>query len=208
MTIPDSVTTIGYSAFYNNALTSVTIPDSVTTIGRYAFQLNALTSVIIPDSVDDHWDWCFRQQPPHQRDYSRQRDDHWVWCFRLQPPSPARPLKATLAPLTSTCSYNPNLATITYCEGTTGWPQGFNNGSTIIVTEPVDCSTAPDAPLITGIVPGNGQVSISVSVADDGGSPITGYNAYCFGDTITLRCESDLTHHSLGLTNGRRMPVQ
>ena len=34
---------------------------------------------------------------------------------------------------------NPTLATITYCEGTTGWPQGFNNGSTIIVTEPVNC---------------------------------------------------------------------
>ena len=34
---------------------------------------------------------------------------------------------------------NLTLATITYCEGTTGWPQGFNNGSTIIVTEPVNC---------------------------------------------------------------------
>ena len=38
MTIPNSVTSIGSSAFYNcSGLTSVTIPDSVTSIGNYAF---------------------------------------------------------------------------------------------------------------------------------------------------------------------------
>ena len=52
-TIPDSVTTIGYYAFYScDSLTSVTIPDSVTTIGDYAFySCDSLTSVTIPDSV-------------------------------------------------------------------------------------------------------------------------------------------------------------
>ncbi len=52
-TIPDSVTTIGGSAFaYCSALTDVTIPDSVTTIGGSAFAYcSALTDVTFPESL-------------------------------------------------------------------------------------------------------------------------------------------------------------
>ena len=53
MTIPDSVTSVGSSAFYNcSGLTSVTIPNSVTSIGDYAFYgCSGLTNIAIPESV-------------------------------------------------------------------------------------------------------------------------------------------------------------
>ena len=53
VTIPNSVTSIGNSAFsYCSSLTSVTIPNSVTSIGDGAFQnCSSLTSITIPNSV-------------------------------------------------------------------------------------------------------------------------------------------------------------
>ena len=53
ITIPNSVTSIGSSAFINcSDLTSVTIPNSVTSIGDQAFSgCKGLTSVTIPNSV-------------------------------------------------------------------------------------------------------------------------------------------------------------
>ena len=52
VTIPDSVTRIGDDAFCGcTGLASVTIPDSVTSIGAFAFSHSSITSVTIPDSV-------------------------------------------------------------------------------------------------------------------------------------------------------------
>lgn len=53
VTIPNSVTSIGVSAFeIRKNITSVTIPNSVTSIGSYAFRdCSGLTNIEIPDSV-------------------------------------------------------------------------------------------------------------------------------------------------------------
>jgi hypothetical protein len=52
VTIPNSVTSIGESAFDGSGLTSVNIPNSVTSIGEIAFAMcTGLTSVTIPNSV-------------------------------------------------------------------------------------------------------------------------------------------------------------
>ena len=52
ITIPESVTSIGYGAFnWCTSLASVTLGNSVTNIGGYAFSNCALTSITIPESV-------------------------------------------------------------------------------------------------------------------------------------------------------------
>ena len=64
-TIPDSVTSIGDSAFSCcSSLTSIEIPSSVTSIGNYAFSYcSSLTSIEIPNSVTsiggDAFSYCF-----------------------------------------------------------------------------------------------------------------------------------------------------
>jgi hypothetical protein len=51
LVIPDSVTTISSTAFYDNSLTSLTLGNQVTTIGSSAFNYNSLAAVTIPNSV-------------------------------------------------------------------------------------------------------------------------------------------------------------
>ncbi len=115
--IPDSVTTIEAGAFPYNALTSVIIPDSVTTISYGAFADNALTSVIIPDSVTTIGGGAFYGNALTSAAFEGDFGNFDLTMFL----------------------YNSALATITYCDGTTGWPQGFNNNSTIVVTTPIVC---------------------------------------------------------------------
>lgn len=52
ITIPNNVTSIGASAFYNCPITSITIPDSVTTIGATVFgECNSMKTVIIGNGI-------------------------------------------------------------------------------------------------------------------------------------------------------------
>ena len=61
VTIPNTVTTIGDSAFYNcTNITSIAIPDSVTTIGNSAFNYcRRLASVTIPETVISIGEYAF-----------------------------------------------------------------------------------------------------------------------------------------------------
>lgn len=61
--IPNSVTSIGASAFYTcSMMTSITIPDSVTSICMNAFEYcRGLTSIIIPNSVTSIGYYAFEE---------------------------------------------------------------------------------------------------------------------------------------------------
>ena len=167
VTIPASVTTIEVAAFSDNALTSVTIPASVTTIEVAAFSDNALTSVTIPASVTTIEVAAFSDNALTSAHFGGNFGD-----FQLNTTGSGSTEREAMFDV------NPNLTTITYCEGTTGWPQDFSNGSTTITATSIVCSP-PDAPTIDSITPGAGQLTVAFTPGIDNGSPAYSYEASC-----------------------------
>ena len=119
--IPDSVTTIGDYAFYDNALTSVIIPDSVTTIGEYAFCSNALTSVIIPDSVTTIGIGAFASNALTSVTIPDSVTTIGDSAFASNALTSVAFLGDFGTFSLDMFEVNPDLATITYAQGATGW---------------------------------------------------------------------------------------
>lgn len=72
ITIPESVTSIGDSAFYKcSVLTSITLPKGVTSIGNYAFAYAGLTSITLPKGLSSVGDSVFYSCTKLQEIYDR-----------------------------------------------------------------------------------------------------------------------------------------
>jgi hypothetical protein len=98
---------------------------------------------------------------------------------------------------------SPSLTAITFCQGKTGWPQSFNNGSTTITSTAVNCSFAPSTPQITKTDYGNEEIYLTVSVSNSGSSTISSYTATCTDGATDYTGTSSTSRITVsGLTNG------
>lgn len=61
LSLPDSLTDIGFAAFQSNALTSLTLPASVRTVGDQAFALNPIGSVTLNEGLTSIGSFAFSQ---------------------------------------------------------------------------------------------------------------------------------------------------
>jgi hypothetical protein len=130
-TIPDSVTSIGNSAFDGcQNLASVVIPGSVTNIGQAAFfQCSGLTNILIPESVTSIGGGAFE----NCAGLANITIPGGVTTIALSTFSDDFNLRGVYftgnAPAVITgFSFTPNLFTVYYLPGTTGWGTTFGSG--------------------------------------------------------------------------------
>ena len=85
-----------------------------------------------------------------------------------------------------------------------GWIQGSNGGSGLIIIKFAKPSTTPSAPTSLTATAGDGQATISFTAGSDGGSAITNYKYSTDGTNYTALSPTDATTPITisGLTNG------
>src|ERR1019366_9233460 len=131
VTIPNSVTSIGVTAFYDTSLTSVNIPNSVTSIGDEAFgACFSLTTVTVGTNVTSIGEEAFLDLPRLTAVY-----------FQGNAPS----LGSGEWPV-----FAQDPATVYYLPGTTGWYTPFGGVPAVLLAGSVQVSISPLAAVSAG----------------------------------------------------------
>ena len=82
VTLPNTLKTIGDSAFFNNSLTAVNIPEGVTSLGEAAFRQNKLETVTFPNTLETIGDYAFTTNKLTEIELPDSVTDIGIWAFR------------------------------------------------------------------------------------------------------------------------------
>ena len=232
VTIPNSVTSIGESAFEGLRITSIAIPNSVTSIGMRAFfSCDSLKSIVIPSSVtviaESTFSWCISlTSVTIPSSVTRIDDGAFYLAISLQ--------SVTIPSSVTSIGYAAfrraaHLSSVTFkgnapifgndvfdsvavgakayrAAGLAGYGANGDNFHGLIVA---DIIGVPGTPAGVSAVAGNRQVNLSwTAPSSDGGAPITDYVIrYSSNNGATwtrfVKPVSALTSSTVtGLTNG------
>jgi len=181
LTIPNTVTTIGWFAFRNTHISSLVIPDSVTSIGIYAFAGSTATSISIGNGLATISGAAFAGFNGLQN----LTIGSGVTSIENEAFRGSSSLTSVTIPDTvesiGTYAFSDSGApfTLNYCGNAdltgTGLPSTASNASS--------CRPAPPRNLV--VTPGNGFVAFSFTAGVAGGSSITGYKYSLDGITYS-----------------------